>query len=139
MLIRQSHRTMPRDASNLLSLASISFPLIALVVTFSIDAVGDGDSIPYRGFVGGFSVIAITSGGIATILALFGYYIDQHLSIVVRYVGVSFFFTAALSLSVVLTEVTRGVEDDWEAIKILLIVLACLGVLELVFRMSGLG
>ena len=126
---------MESDPTELLNLAVIAFPVIALVTTLAIDTVDEMSHWLYRVVIGVVGIFAITTGAMGASRAFVGYGIDIYFENAIWYTFLSFAAAGFLTIIVIIQEITVGMEETWELAVVLGSILVMLLLMKL--AMSG--
>lgn len=102
---------MPRDPASQLTLAAISFPLMALVATFAIESVDTDEGYWYRIITGGLGICTVATGAIGSFQAFTGYYYEIFIPEAMGFTAASFGIAFILTILVIINEVREGVEN----------------------------
>lgn len=106
------------DTQTQLQIAAVTFPIIALVVSFAIESIED-EGWRYRAVVGCFGIISLVPGLIVMILAVLGGLFGFTAQTIPIYLVISFSGVTILVISVLLHEIFKGLEEQSQIQKLL--------------------
>jgi hypothetical protein len=109
------------DALPIGGLSAVVASLIALVVSISINSIRDDDSILYRAFVTGVGVGTLVPASLAIFTGILQIETGGLGGDVLYYTGTAAIFAFILTMGVIITEGRRGLDNQEEEFKMMLI------------------